>query len=200
MSRSEDNLAHWRDALQLLPLAEEGPAQRGTHLRVLFQPAFHDPGCLTLHLQAQASTVEFILPGPSVQAWVRQASDPRARSERVAPPDLYWVAAPVSIAALERFQAAVAGIALAALGDRRPSTGRDGMLIDGEVVEAGVGSTFAAWRSDRHRGACHLSSLPGDARPGPRLPTRCAQPDRARSYATLSALGLIAPHTCHISH
>ena len=140
-------MARWRDALQLLPLAEEAPAQAGTHIRVLFQPAFHAPGCLTLHIQPQAGTSELILPGPSVCDWVRQTN--RQRDRALVPPprtaDLYWVAAPVPGGALERFQGAVTGIPLTRLGDTRPGGGRDGMLIDGEVVVEGVAGTFAAW-------------------------------------------------------
>ena len=143
----KDDLARWRDALQLLPLAEEVAAQAGTHMRVLFQPAFHAPGCLTLHIKDGASTVELVVPGPSVCDWVREAS--RQRNSASVPSallgDLHWAAAPVAPDALERFQVAVAGTTLVSLGDTRPGAGRDGMLVDGEVVVEGVAATFAAW-------------------------------------------------------
>lgn len=131
----KDSLARLRDMLQLLPLAEEVMARPGIHLRVLFQPAFHPPGCLTLHLQDQTSTVEFVLRNPSSHSVM--PTSPQA--------DLHWATAPIPTAPLERFQAAIAGIVLAGLGDTRPREGRDGMLIDGEVIEDGVLSTFAAW-------------------------------------------------------
>ncbi len=131
----EDDLARLRDALQLLPLAEEVTDGPGTHLRVLFQPAFHASGCLTLHLQDRVSTVEVVLRNPS-------ARSPLPASSQA---DLHWATAPIPTAPLERFHAAVAGIVLAGLGDTRPHAGRDGMLIDGEVMEDGVLSTFAAW-------------------------------------------------------
>jgi hypothetical protein len=143
----EDALAARRDALQLLPLADDVQAQPGTHLRVLFQPAFHSSGCLTLHLQGPASTVEVVLERPARRDGGRQESDPPRRSpgSAAAAGELYWAAAPVPAAVRERFQEAIAGIALAGLGDRRAGNGRDGMLIDGEVVADGVVSTFAAW-------------------------------------------------------
>ena len=143
----EDDLAPWREALQLLPLAEEVAASAGTHLRVLFQPAFHAPGCLTLHLQDRASIVEFVVLGPTVSAWVWQASrqrDPAPVSSSMLA-DLHWATAPIPIDARARFQRAVTGIPLVRLGDTRSGMGRDGMLIDGEVVADGVAGTFAAW-------------------------------------------------------
>jgi hypothetical protein len=145
-ARREAELACWRDALHLLPLAEEVSASPGTHLRVLFQPTFHAPGCLTLHLQERVSTIELILPGPATREWVRQAIGRRDQSPLPPPPgDLAWTAAPVPVPVRDQFGAALAGIALAGLGDTRPHAGRDGLLIDGEVAEEGVAGTFAAW-------------------------------------------------------
>jgi hypothetical protein len=145
--RPEDTFAYWRDALQLLPLADEANGQPGTHLRVLFRPAFHNPACLTLHLQEPASSLECILPDPSVWDWVRQAS--RARDPAPVPAlavaALSWMVAPVPRAVEEQFQSAVAGIAITGLGDTRPGEGRDGLLIDGEFVVEGVAGAFAAW-------------------------------------------------------
>lgn len=145
--RLDTDLARWLDALQLLPLAAEGAAQPGTHLRVLFRPAFHPPACLTLHAQEGTGMVEVVLPGPAIWDEVRQQRRPGDRSPASSPGrgDLYWATAPVPSAALAQFQEAVAGIVLTALGDTRPANGRDGMLIDGEVVAAGVAATFAAW-------------------------------------------------------
>src|SRR5690348_14359971 len=72
----EAERARWREALQLLPLADEVAGQPGTHLRVLFRPAFHAPACLTLHLPAQGGAVEIILPGTGAGEWVWQARYP----------------------------------------------------------------------------------------------------------------------------
>jgi hypothetical protein len=147
MPGADDDVAYWRDALQLLPLAEEVNGQPGTHLRVLFRPAFHDPACLTLHLQEPASALECILPDPAIWDWVRQAT--RAGEAAPPPPPVVaarsWVVTPVPGGVRERFQNAIAGISLVTLGETRPGNGRDGMLVDGEVVEAGARGTFAAW-------------------------------------------------------
>jgi hypothetical protein len=146
-ARQEDDLARWREALHLLPLAVAAPPPPGTHLRVLFQPTFHAPACLTLHLQEGASTVELILPRSAVRDWVRQAPGAEDRSRMPPPPPgrPARVTAPVPAGAVARFQDAIAGIVLAQLGDTRPGVGRDGLLIDGEVVEEGVAGLFAAW-------------------------------------------------------
>ncbi|HMA37939.1 MAG TPA: hypothetical protein VKY74_26050 [Chloroflexia bacterium] len=143
--RRDVYLAALRDSLQLLPLAEEVAGQGGLHLRVLFQPTFHDTAALTLHLWEAVGRVEMVVPSAALEQWAGQQS---LRPDTATPPPpggLTSAEAPVLAPAGQAFRAAVADLPLTALQARRWTDARDGMEADGEVVEDGYRGSFAAW-------------------------------------------------------